>query len=225
MRKVTLAAEEFYHVYNRGTDKRIIFLDDQDLMRFLQSMVEFNALEPIGSLYQNSFRKSLLRGRTSKLVNEVKKDDERLVKIISYCLNPNHFHLILRQISERGIERFMQRLGTGYTMYFNHKYERTGVLFQGKFKAIHIDSNEYLLHVSAYVNLNFRVHQLNDQSFRYRSSWGEYVAGARSEKRICDRESVLGQFRNANEYIEFAQNSLKGTLENRGLLNKGDLLE
>lgn len=224
MRKVSFAEGEFYHVYNRGTDKRTIFSDEQDLMRFLQSMVEFNTLHPVGGLFVNSFRKKLLRGSTSKS-DELDGKDEKLVEIIAYCLNPNHFHVILKQISERGIERYMQRLGTGYTMYFNHKYDRTGALFQGKFKAIHIDSEEYLLHVSAYVNLNNRVHKFGSEASKFRSSWGEYVEGGKQSDRICDTEPVLGQFRSKREYSEFAEKSLQGTLERRSILDPSALLE
>lgn len=225
MRKVSFAEGEFYHIYNRGTDKRSIFLDDQDLARFLQSMVEFNNLHPVGGLYANSFMKKRLRHPMSKSQLEDETDEKKLVEVIAYCLNPNHFHLLLRQVSEKGIEKFMQRLGNGYTKYFNHKYERTGVLFQGKFKAVHIDSNEYLLHVSAYVNLNNRVHQLRSSAPKYRASWGEYVGEAKEGEKMCCTEAVRGQFRNRRDYIEFAESSLMGTLENRGLLQASDLLE
>lgn len=221
MRKISFADGEFYHVYNRGTDKRTIFLDDQDFNRFLQSMVEFNNLDPVGGLFVNSFRKKLLRGSASKF-DELTGKDEKLVEIIAYCLNSNHFHFVLKQVSEKGIEKFMQRLGTGYTMYFNHKYNRTGVLFQGKFKAVHVDSNEYLLHVSAYVNLNFQVHVLRGSASK--SSWGEYV-GKCHGVRLCNTEPVFGQFRNKSDYILFAENSLKGILERRGFLDEASRLE
>lgn len=229
MRKVVFAEGEFYHVYNRGTDKRAIFLDDQDFARFLQSMIEFNVTDPIGSLYQHSFinNKNQLRSLAPKLI-AVGNETGKLVEIIAYCLNQNHFHLLLKQVSEHGIARYMQRLGTGYTNYFNHKYERSGSLFQGTFKAIHVDSNEYLLHVSAYVNLNFRVHQLGGEASRYRGSWEEYMGVMKSKKKergICNIDPILGQFRNAREYEKFAENSLKGTLERRGLLNDTILLE
>jgi putative transposase len=224
MRKNPFVSGEYYHVYNRGTDKRVIFVDDQDFERFLQSMVEFNVIEPVGGLYVNSFRKNLLRSRTSKLDTKKTTFDGRLVEIIAYCLNPNHFHFVLKQISERCIEKFMQRLGTGYTKYFNHKYDRNGVLFQGKFKAIHIESNVYLLHVSAYVNLNFKVHKLRSPASKYRASIEEY-AGGLGDECVCDKDSILGQFRNRKEYMEFAENSLRGTLERRGFLETSALLE
>ena len=224
VRKIQFATEEFYHVYNRGTEKRTIFLDDQDWARFLQGMQEFNVLNPIGSLYQNSFRIKQLRSKASKW-SETRKKEEKLVEIIAYCLNPNHYHFILKQVSDKGIEKFMQRLGTGYTKYFNHKDDRTGGLFQGKFKAVHIDSNEYLLHVSAYVNLNYRVHQLRSKASKYRSSWGEYVGEVKKGKGICRMEPVLGQFQNKKDYVDFAENSLRGTLERRGFLEEAALLE
>jgi putative transposase len=224
MRKISLAEGEFYHVYNRGTDKRPIFLDDQDFERFLESMIEFNVSDPIGSLYQNSFRKTKLRGLASKC-EEVSGKDEKLVEIIAYCLNPNHFHLLLKQVSEKGIEKYMQRLGTGYTMYFNHKYERTGSLFQGTFKAVHVDSNEYLLHVGAYVNLNFRVHQLRGLASKYRSSWAEYVGERSESKSLCNTDPILRQFRNIEDFTDFSEHSLFGTIERRGLLVKESLLE
>ncbi|MFZ2984735.1 MAG: transposase [Candidatus Moraniibacteriota bacterium] len=220
MRKTIFAVGEFYHIYNRGTEKRTIFLDENDYTRFKESIVEFNVIEPIGSLFENSFRK---KNQLHQLGGLASKDaNEKLVNIIAYCLNPNHYHLILQQVSEKGIEKFMQRLGTGYTMYFNNKCERTGSLFQGTFKAIHIDSNVYLLHVSAYVNLNDQVHQFRDSTSK--SSWIEYTKKDNKDG-ICKKEAVLGQFRTIEEYGTFAKNSLRGTMERRGLLDESILLE
>ncbi len=227
IRKTAFANGELYHIYNRGTDKRDIFGDQYDQLRFLQSMVEFNALDPIGSIYEHSLHKSdTLGGKASKLVSE-KGDKEILVEVVAYCLNQNHYHFILKQISDRGIEKYMHRIGTGYTRYFNEKYERSGGLFQGKFKAIHIDTNEYLLHVSAYVNLNDRVHHLDKLGgLATKSSWEVYIGVGNVANWVpCAKEIVLGQFRNPREYEEFAMRSLRGTLERRGLLTEEYLLE
>lgn len=224
-RKIQFVNNEFYHVYNRGTDKREIFSDGLDFSRFLQSMQEFNGPDPIGSIYEHT-RVKKFGGEASK--NSDQGEIEPLVNIVAFCLNQNHYHFLLQQISEKGIEKFMQRLGTGYTMYFNKKYERTGALFQGVFKAIHVDSNEYLLHVSAYVNLNFRVHGFGGETSKYRSSWDEYlgvICGKKNQNKICDTDLILGQFRNGQDYQEFAENSLRGTLERRGSLEEATLLE
>lgn len=212
-RQNVFANEEFFHVFNRGVDKRIIFNDTYDIQRFFQSMLEFNIVDPIGSLYENSFHQ--LGGPTPKL--------ERLVNIVAYCLNPNHFHFILEQVIEGGVSEFMKRLSGGYTGYFNNKHERSGSLFQGKFKSVHIDSNEYLLHVSAYVNLNDRVHQLGGPTpklVKSRSSWGEYTD--EKIKGTCEKEIVLGQFKNIVEYKEFALSSLESIRERKDELKNFD---
>jgi|SRR3989344_6048064 len=215
-RKISFAIGEYYHIYNRGVDKRIVFADTHDIRRFFKSMIEFNTVNPVGSLYENSFLQ--LWGETPKL-------NEKLVNIIAYCLNPNHFHLILEQLVDGGISEFMKRLGGGYTGYFNQKHDRNGSLFQGVFKDMHIDSNEYLLHVSAYVNLNDRVHQLGGETPKLvqgMSSWREYTD--KKIKGICKKEIILGQFKNINEYKEFALSSLKSVIKRKLELKDFDKL-
>lgn len=212
MRKAQFSEGEHYHVYNRGVDKRSIFNDREDVERFLQCMQEFNVIEPIGSIYENSFRRESLGGSTSKAAGE--EDDGPLVNFIAYCLNPNHYHFILEQVVEKGIEKLMQKIGTGHTLFFNNKYERGGSLFQGRFKAVHVDSNEYLLHLSAYVNLNDRAHQLGGSTSKLvMSSWEEYVDQKISG--ICEKEIILGQFRNTAEYKDFALNSLGSIIKRK----------
>lgn len=211
MRNILFATGEFYHVYNRGTDKRIVFSDEYDMGRFIQSMKEFNTVDPIGSIYENSFKKNKFGNPTSKL-----KGEKELVRFVAFCVNPNHYHFLLEQLVDNGVSMFMKRLGGGYTKYFNEKHKRSGVLFQGKFKAIHIDSNEYLLHVSAYVNLNDRVHQLGNPTSKLvksRSSWGEYTVESKSD--FCSKGIILDQFKNTQEYQRFAKSSLEGTLERK----------
>src|SRR3989338_2428056 len=220
MRKTPFINGKIYHIYNRGVDKRAIIMDHSDADRFFRSMIEFNVPDPIGSLYVNSFKKQI-RGSTSK--DEKGQENERIVDIICYCVNPNHFHFILRQVSDRGIEKFMQRIGTGYTMYFNNRYERSGALFQGKFKAIHVDTNEYLLRLSSYVNLNFRVHRYGVQALPLiRSSWDEYLG--KSNKQYCEKDVILGQLRHPSEYADFSEDALIGILE-RKLMEKALLME
>jgi len=176
------------------------------MSRFFKSIVEFNAVDPIGSLYENSNR---LRGGSTAT------ESEKLVNIIAYCLNPNHYHLILEQLVDGGLSEFMRRLG-GYTWYFNNKYDRSGALFQGRFKAVHIGSNEYLLHVSAYVNLNDRVHFRGGSTatnFLSKSSWGEYVN--KEIEGICEKEIILGQFKNIDDYRGFALSSLESIIQKK----------
>ena len=219
MRKVPFINGEFYHIYNRGVDKRDIFSNEYDIDRFFQSMKEFNVIEPIGSIYANSFHQTelVLRRPTSKLVN-----------IVCYCLNSNHYHILLEQLFVVGISEFMKRLGGGYTKFFNEKQKRNGALFQGRFKSVHVNSNEYLLHVSAYINLNDQVHALGRQtpatSKLVKSSWGEY-AGNSSSQDFCKKDMILEQFNNSGEYKIFAKETADWMIERRREDKKlGDLL-
>lgn len=123
-----------------------------------------------------------------------------LVQIVAYCLNPNHFHMILKQVSDNGISEFMKRLGGGYTWHFNKKHNRSGALFQGRFKSIHIDTNEYLLHLSAYVNKNDFIHGYGKIEWKY-SSYLDYI-GKRNGK-LCHKGIILGQFKDQKDYTDF----------------------
>jgi len=208
MRKINFANGEYYHIFNRGADKRVIFSEQNELKRFFQNMEEFNTIKPIGSIYQNSFRKNKLRNQVSK--------QEKSVNFICYCLNPNHYHFILKQLVDRGIEKFMHRLGVGYAKYFNQKHDRKGVLFEGPFKATLIDTDEYLLHLSVYVNLNYKVHQLRNQVSK--SSWDEYMGDKKNNKNdFCEKDIVLNQFKDVLEYKKFAENSLRGIRERKDM--------
>ena len=118
------------------------------------------------------------------------------------------------------------RLGTGYSKFFNEKYDRSGVLFQGRFKAVHINSNEYLLHLSAYVNLNDKVHKLLRETqlgspasklIEAKTSWDEYLAGD-NRNDFCKKDIILNQFKDAFEYKKFAENSLKTILAKKDIM-------
>jgi REP element-mobilizing transposase RayT len=204
MRKTQLATNEYYHIYNRGVDKRKVFLDDLDYLRFLKSMKEFNCLEPIGSLYEKSF----LEKKNGSFASHLEaKLPNQLVQIIAYCLNPNHYHFILRQIEEKGIEKFMQRIGTGYSKFFNQKYERTGSLFQGPFKSSQIQPNN-LLYLSAYVNCNSEIHGIAKAGDYRWSSFLEYVGNDRNGLCMEGKKVVLDNFKGGDDYKNFAKENV-----------------
>jgi len=207
MRNHTFTNGELYHIFNRGVDKRNIFLEKADFDRFLLSMEKFNCIDPIGSLYAISFTNA-----KPQLSNQVAK--LRLVNIICYCLNPNHYHFVLEQLVDGGISIYMQRLSTGFAQYFNKKYKRSGALCEGKFKSTPIISNVQLLHVSAYVNLNDRVHNLGHDVSR--SSWNEYLG--RTQKELCEKDIILKQFNNIEEYKNLAESSLVDIRDRKLLL-------
>lgn len=139
---------EWYHCYNRGVDKRKIFETPHDYERFLFSLYLANSDT---SIHISNRKPQRLE---SSLLDSSIERGKPLVEIGAYCLMPNHFHLVLQEIKEDGIALFMQKLCTGYTMYFNKKYERTGSLLAGTFKSKHVADDRYLKHLIAYVHLN-----------------------------------------------------------------------
>ena len=201
MRNLKFEENEFYHIFNRGVDKRIIFTSSKDLDRFIEGMSEFNTSEKIGNIDRN----------------HSESKSKKLVEFIAYCLNPNHYHFILRQVCDKGMERFMHKIGMGYAKYFNIRNRRSGSLFQGKFKAVHIETNEQLLHTSVYVNLNNKVHRY-PQSALYKSSWDEYTGKAGNK--LCTKNLILEQFKNILEYKKFAEESLKDIIKKKDLLKE-----
>lgn len=153
----TYIENSFYHVYNRGVEKRNIFLDEQDYRVFLSYLkIYLSPVEESVNYLQNNDEliyqdKHIQISRLYMLNNFFNKID-----LISYVLMPNHFHFELRQTNKKDIEIFMRSLITKYTMYFNRKYKRVGPLFQGRYKAVLIQSKEYLLHLSRYIHINPR---------------------------------------------------------------------
>lgn len=214
MRKTPFVPGEFYHIYNRGVDKRVVFNDVCDLERFLQSMSVFNTVEPSGSIFERQF--------DSK--DSPRPQSEELVHIVCYCLNPNHYHLLLEEVAENGISEFMKRLGGGYTKYFNERNKRNGALFQGRFKSIHIDSDVYLKSLSAYINLNNHVHKIVSRLFR--SSWGEYTENSNFQKaqteQICSKEIILDSFSDFAEYKIFAKDTVATIIKRRNEVRTKD---
>jgi len=147
MKNPQFGSEEIYHIYNRGVEKRNIFLDNQDRLRCIHDLFEFNDLEPADKFLFSQFSEVKL----PKIEREARK---LIVEILAFYLGDNHFHLMLRQKEENGITLFMRKFGTGYTNYFNQKYERVGSLFQGTFKASLIKTEVHFLHLPYYIHLN-----------------------------------------------------------------------
>ncbi|MDD5031878.1 MAG: transposase [Patescibacteria group bacterium] len=193
----------YYHVYNRGVDKRQVFLDRWDYVRFLESLREFNKLEATGGFYRKFLSSKFeFRGPTPNLgVGPL--GQKKLVDIIAYCLNPNHYHLLLRQNTENGISEFMKRIGTGYACYFNYKYKRSGSLFEGKYKAREARSADDLIKLSVYVNCNSGIHNLVRKENWLWSSYLDYV-GLRKGT-LCETKEVFQEFSNPEDYKRFCE--------------------
>jgi putative transposase len=145
-RKISFVENEFYHVYNRGVDKRIIFTSSANYRRFMMLLYLANDSDVT---------------RVDNVLKTYKYEDifclkrhKPLVAIGAFCLMPNHFHLLVTPLVEGGISKFMLKLQTGYAMYFNKLKDRSGALFQGPFQSVHVDDDIYLKYLFAYIHLN-----------------------------------------------------------------------
>lgn len=145
MSNPSLATGYYYHLYNRGVEKRDIFLGRRDYLRFLETLGYYRKT-PL-PMKLSDFRRGVIK------LKEIDNQTE-LVRILCYCLMPNHFHLLVQQMIDGGISQFLRKVSDSYTRYFNTKYERIGSLFQGSFKARLIETDEYLLHLSKYIHRN-----------------------------------------------------------------------
>jgi len=189
-RKIPFVNNEYYHILNRGVAQMSFFNEARNYKQFMKTMLYYQIENPKPRLSYFSPQSNLLNA------------DKKIVEIICYCLMPNHFHFLLRQVRERGITEFISKLSNSYTKYFNIKNKRIGPLFQGEFKAIHIETNEQLIHLSRYIHLNPLVGYLIKDLEEYRwSSYKEYVGLATTN--ICSKNVILEQFRSSQDYKQF----------------------
>lgn len=210
-RPITFAPGEYYHLYNRGTDKRKIFLDRQDYERFISLLFLCNSGIPL--------HRSDHQGASLEKIFQIERETT-LVNIGAYCLMPNHFHLVVHEQTEGGISIFMQKLSTAYTMYFNKRHKRSGSLFEGKFQAQHITKDEHLKYLYAYVHLNpigiiereWKEHQIKNkkkakeflESYRY-SSYPDYhhADTGRPEVMILNKLAFPAYFEKATDFDDY----------------------
>lgn len=181
---------EYYHIFNRGVAKMQIFNNFYDHNHFIKTMIYYSIEGP-------KPRFSVFAPTASTL-----NINKKVVDIICYCLMSNHFHFLLRQTKKGGITEFVSKLSNSYTKYINIKNKRVGHLLQGNFKAVHVGTNEQLLHLSRYIHLNPLVSYLTKNLDNYKwSSYPEYVNLADSA--ICDKKIILDQFKSSDSYRQF----------------------
>ncbi|TSC94159.1 MAG: putative transposase [Parcubacteria group bacterium Licking1014_1] len=156
-RKQKFTNDEIYHIVSRGIDDNLIFKDINDYYRGVFSIYEFNTINPITIQRRREARARFKKARggpsstTDSIVEDIR---DRMVDIIAFCFMPNHIHLLLKQLKDNGITKFMSKVGTGYAGYFNRKYKRKGYVFQNRFKDVHIEDDSQLLAVFNYIHAN-----------------------------------------------------------------------
>jgi putative transposase len=209
MKRFNIAPDEFLHVYNRGIAKNIIFFNDRDRKRFLFLMMILQIPETMKNL-NRMFKDFILDPETYIKNFDSNLLKNRQIKLINFCLMPNHFHLLLQEAEEGGISKYMQRLQNAYTKYINTKYERSGHLLQGAYKAVLIENNEQLLYISSYIHKNPReIKELKNKELKYFwSSYQDCVLVNRWGK-FLQPDIITSQFssKNSDTYKIFVETS------------------
>jgi REP element-mobilizing transposase RayT len=200
MRTTQFAVGELYHIYNRGVDKRSLFTDAYDFWRFIDSVRILNQVELVVNLRAAA-------GGPKASLKGILPTSAPLVRIHTYCINQNHFHLLLEPLVDDGVQKFMHRIGTAYTNYFNEKYERSGSLFQGPYKAVHVSTNEYFLHLTSYITYNELVHKnLNKAWFtRLPFSAAHEYAGKKESNKLAYTKLILQQYPDRATFLKEAR--------------------
>ncbi|OGI86148.1 hypothetical protein A3A01_02465 [Candidatus Nomurabacteria bacterium RIFCSPLOWO2_01_FULL_39_17] len=207
MNRDNISVNEYYHIYNRGVGKKIIFKDDKDRIRFLFLILYFQADNNFPQI--SRIISSYVKHRVFDNVGDITKHviSKRFVELSGFTLMPNHFHLIVKETKEGGMGKYMQRVLNSYTKYFNARYGISGHLFEGPYKAVHVEDNEQLLHLSAYVHLNPRglsEWRKKEVNFPW-SSYQDYIKENRW-RNLLKTDIVAEQFKN-REYKNFVETS------------------
>ncbi len=201
-RNLPLVTTQIYHIFNRGTASIPIFLGQKDYERATETILYY---QNINTSLRLSFLKRLpIKERTDILMN-LRDKQEFLVEIISLCLMPNHIHLLVKQLLDNGISIFMSNFSNSYTRYFNTNQLSFGHIFQGKFKAVRIETDEQLIHVSRYIHLNpytsYIVKKIDDLLKYPYSSLPEYLNLASTN--YYKKDLVLSHFSTIDKYKKF----------------------
>jgi len=201
-RRTIFATNEIYHVFNRGVAQAPIFLFPKEYVRFLNLIDFYRYANPPFSF---SHYNRLPDEEKEKFMKSLRKSSP-LVEIYVYCLMPNHFHLLLKQLMENGITLMLRNLQNSYAKYFNLKHKRQGSLFQSMFKAVRMETDEQFLHVSRYIHLNPSTSYLvkiKDLALYPWSSLGEYVVMNKSLFSFMNSQFILDLAGGREKYQEF----------------------
>jgi len=203
-RKYPLITQGYYHVYNKGVDGRVTFCDKREYLQMM-ALLNYYRFDSLPLSFSHFSR--LTKLQQDDIMLNLEKKSEKKIMILSYCLMPTHFHLLLQQMRDGGISEFLACLLNSYTKYFNTRHDRPGHLFLGQFKASVIDSENTLMHVSRYIHLNPYTSYLVktfEKLLTYKwSSLPEYLSPNQVVNAICDKEDILSNFNVGDGYRQF----------------------
>ena len=204
-RPVVLAVGETYHVFNRGVEKRTIFTDRREYNHFI-NLIDYYRFSNVPIRFSQYQLRS--KNDRSTLFTKIKSSGLARVEVFAYCLMPNHFHFILKQVRDGGISSFMSDICNSHSRYFNIKHSRVGPLFQGPFKAIRVETEDQLIHLSRYVHLNPTSAFLIDEESLDGYPWSSLPEYLTSRIRIINPEPIMSTFKTREKYHQFVHDNI-----------------
>lgn len=195
--------QSYYHIYNRGVEKRNIFLDPQDYGVFLSYLKDYLSEKDEKELLTKLGNPSTSYKEKEKILKMLKLNNfYNEITLLAYCLMQNHFHLLVKQSNASSIDKFMNSLALRYAIYFNKRYKRIGPLFQDVYKAVRIESEEQLLHLSRYIHQNPANMKLSVQTFLSQpSSYPEYLGHKKTN--WVKTENIIDYFSKNNPNLSY----------------------
>lgn len=203
----------YYHVFNRGLDKRVIYPSDSYRERFITTTILSRLSKaPKATVF---FKQEKL-GAAPPQEDMEKTWGPSFVDILAYVLMPNHFHFLLKELIDAGVAKFMHRLGTAYTKYFNIRQEREGRLFTSTYKQVRVETDEQLIHTNRYIHINPWVSSYTkiDLKDLRKYPWSSLPNYLRSKRDLsCQPEEVLRFFASPRDYWKFISEGIENSLE------------
>lgn len=226
--KREIESDRIYHIINRGVENRVIFLSDKDYLRFVHDLYEFND-------ENKSYNVGYFFNKTPAIpIDPAGQYRKVMVKILAFCLMPNHYHLLLKTLNKNGLYRFVHKLNTGYAKYFNQRHNHAGVLFQGRYKLVPIVNESHFVHIPYYIHCNpldliassWREGKIKNPKkaveFLSNYKWSSHLdyCGVSNFPSITERNFLLKVFGGSKKYRKMIENWLQEMkIEEVGNLN------
>lgn len=200
IRYTPLANGEYYHIFNRGITRQPIFLDKRDYQRFIDTLYYYRFLSL--SVKLSRFLTMPEEDKQNIMIN-LENTAQRQVEIVCYVFMPNHFHLLLKQTSDKGISNYMRLILNSWTKFFNNKHNRKGSLFQGVFKAVRVETDEQLIHLSRYIHLNPLVSYVVNEKDFLSYPWSSLPDFLKGKSSLVDVSLILTHFPSPTSYQKY----------------------
>lgn len=206
-RRFPLVTDQVYHVFNRGINHQPTFTDAFEYKRAIAVIDYYRFANPP---LKFSVLLKLSQENRTQILTDMKTDYSKLIEILSFCLMPNHFHFLLKQVQDNGISKFLSNFQNSYTRYFNTKNERDGAMFLGQFKAVLVETDEQLMHVSRYIHLNPTTsYVVKDFDSLLNYPWSSLPEYLNNKPKICEISTIMEIFGKPANYERFLEDQVE----------------